>query len=166
MKFIALFLLLSVFVVAGCASGEITESQQPGTPVETPEKCTFPEPFSCIEYYVRDESMQLFLMNGAGRDAIIRAAVAESDTFKETSPGSGVHHNCSLSDAYIGANFRSSSEDRYLFILDKSTDGGKCAYNDAGKETNLYKIKITYSWADSPSINHTFEGEMVTGLTK
>ena len=160
MRLIPVLMLLSVFVLAACASQEGSVNQQPAA---TPE-CNFPESFNCPTYYVMDNRIELFMTHGTdSREAVIKDVVVQSDAFSETSPGSGVYHNCSLNDAQKENRFRDGQ--RYVFILDMSTDNGTCTYRDTGSNENQYAVQIMYSWADEDAVN-TIDAEFSAGLSE
>ena len=53
--------------------------------VETilPERCTFPVPLNCQDHVINSQSLQLVLLNGAGRGMDIKSIFAESEAFAE-----------------------------------------------------------------------------------
>ena len=57
--------------------------------VETilPERCTFPVPLNCQDHVVNDNSLQLVMLNGAGRGMNIRSMIAESEAFGQDGTG-------------------------------------------------------------------------------
>ena len=57
--------------------------------VETilPERCTFPVPLNCQDHVVNENSLQLVLLNGAGRGMNIRSIMAESEAFNQDGTG-------------------------------------------------------------------------------
>ena len=161
MRLITVLLLLSAFALAACASQE--NIQQPGETQDEPsqvEGCQFPEPFNCAAHYVLDGSIELFVTQGTGREVVIRDIIVQSDAFSETSPGSGVYHNCSLNEDHKESRFRQ----KQLFVLDKSTDGSTCTYRDTSSNQNRYAVQIRYSWADENAVN-TIDGEFTASLS-
>ena len=57
--------------------------------VETilPERCTFPVPLNCQDHVVNSETVQLVLLNGAGRGMNVRSIIAESEAFPAETSG-------------------------------------------------------------------------------
>ena len=139
-------------------------AQQPDETQDEPsqaEGCQFLEPFNCAANYVLDDSIEMLMSQGTGREAVIRDIIVQSDAFSETSPGSGVYHNCSLNEGQKGSRFRQKS----IFILDESTDGSTCTYRDTSSNQNRYAVQIRYSWADEDTVN-TIDGEFSASLSE
>ena len=149
---------LAVLTVAGCLYNE-----QEGGNRFLPQECEFYITVSCLDHLVEEDQITLSVLNYADRDVIVRNIVATSDAFEETFPGSGEHHNCSLGNAGMDKNLKDG--EKYIFILNRSTGGGECAYNDVGRSRNRYDLELVYSWADNDEelkINHTIKGTLLS----
>ncbi len=133
-----------------------------------PEKCTFPIQISCSDQAAlintadNELSLTLVLQNGAGRDLLLRSMTATgealtNDCYLNTSsdivPGeqwpNGATRTVILSNDSVVDNVLGSEA--------SSTNG--CAWTDTGRDKERFDIVMTYSWADSQSINHQFQGE-------
>ena len=132
-----------------------------------PEKCTFPVSLTCSDHSVSRTSITLVLLNGAGRDMLVRGVAATSDALR-----GGLACNCnnSLQGGATGATVALRNGQSATFTLSGTpggagaictTGGTPCDYIDVGRDKNRYNITVRYSWMDSLTILHTLPGELL-----
>ncbi len=122
-----------------------------------PEKCTFPVSVNCIDHTVTASSVQLILLNGAGRDMKINDAGIMSEALQASATGTA--YTCSLKVSEKGQTLRNGQ--RTTLTLDNSLVATGCNYNPTGRDKNRYAINISYSWLDSQTTVHTLPGELL-----
>ena len=128
-----------------------------------PERCTFPVPVNCAGYAVTENSIQLMLINGAGRGIYVENITARSEAFRPVN-GSDSNHNCSLAFSERNQVLRNGEEK--LYTLNVSTEpGSKCSYYDVGRSKNRYSIEMYYSFEDAGDITHIIRGELFASLS-
>ncbi len=151
-----------------------------------PEKCTFPVGLMCNDFYVGLEpggqnTVQLMLQNGAGRDILIRGATARGDAlegacttlFVGGAGGDGMPTSLDeCKEAYSepifeangctgGSRFRNGESKTVIMSNYAFGVGFTCTFKDTGRDKNRYNVTIFYTWLDSPGITHIFQGELL-----
>ncbi len=125
-----------------------------------PEKCTLPIQLNCDNHRVTatggfgggNDNIQIVLQNGAGRD-IQMTSIAFS--------GDGISGACTATAA---AGTTAPADNAQILPNGmKSTyiTPATCNLVDTGRDKNRYDILVTYAWADSNTITHTFTGELL-----
>jgi len=120
-----------------------------------PEKCTFPVSMSCVDHEVTGTQLRLILLNGAGRDMIIREISASADALGLGGGG----EDCSLLPAQEDTTLRNGQ--RADFVLSEAAPATACTFRDTGRDKNRYNITVRYSWLDSRTITHRLNGELL-----
>ncbi len=126
-----------------------------------PEKCTFPVQVSCNDHSVSGTSITLIMLNGGGRDMIVRDIGATSEALGGAA-GDGVTDNSchmTLSDITL----RNGAKGTFVLDADIAGDGGTnagCDYHDTGRDKNRYNVTMYFSWLDSTTITHALPGEL------
>jgi len=120
-----------------------------------PEKCTLQISVNCVDHLIETSSITLILQNGAGRDMLIRDISASSDSLGAGGGG----EDCSLAVADENSRFRNGQ--RFEFSLVQENPAGACTFRDTGRDKNKYNITIRYSWADSTTIVHRMNGDLL-----
>ena len=120
-----------------------------------PEKCTFAISISCVDHEVQNGQVSLVLQNGAGRDMIIRDISSSADALGDGFGG----EDCSLDPSAENLIFRNGQRNRFDMVQENPV--GACAFRETGRDKNRYNITIRYSWADSTTITHRLEGDLL-----
>ena len=141
-----------------------------------PERCDFHFFLTCRDYVVTDEvltsgvgqpsqevsGLQLVLLNGEGRNMLVRRITAYSEAFNPVDSTTG-NHNCSwVNPASSGVYlFRNGAE--LPFSLTNSTEAlgsnaadreDGCPFYDTGKKRNRYDIVFEYNLEEVPDVNY------------
>ncbi len=111
-----------------------------------PEKCTFPVGLSCSDFSVSASTINLIMLNGAGRDMAVWSINATADSLSGgpctyTAPGT------------TGLVLRNGANNNFQLTT--------CTFSDTGRDKNRYLFNFSYSWLDSPTIKHTAPGELL-----
>ncbi len=114
-----------------------------------PEKCTFPVSVNCVDHSVSPTAVTVVLLNGAGRDIIVRHVNASSDAI---SPGP-----CSYAAPGTGLTLKNGEKASFPMA--------SCTFKETGRDKNRYNINFSYSWLDSSGITHTLPGELLARKT-
>ena len=129
----------------------------------SPDRCAFPFPVNCLDFAVTENSIQLMLLNLAGRDIYVEALTARSEAFRPVN-GRDSNHRCFLAFSESNQVLRSAEEK--LYTLNVSTEpGSKCSYYDTGRSKNVYFIDMRYSFEDSRDLTHISDGWLFSGLS-
>ena len=130
-----------------------------------PEKCTFPVSITCTDHSVGQSSITLILLNGAGRDMLVKSIAASSEALGVGNLGCA----CNTSSATSGLTLRNGAST--TFTLDtnavgnlaacNTAPGSACTFKDTGRDKNRYNISVFYSWVDSQAVTHTLAGELL-----
>ncbi len=125
-----------------------------------PEKCTFPVSLTCSDHSVSATGITLVLLNGAGRDMLVRSVSATSDALV-----GGLACNCN-NTAQGSVALRNGQSASFTLT---GANGGvpiapcltPCTYLDVGRDKNRYNITVRYSWMDSLTLYHSLPGELL-----
>ena len=97
------------------------------------EECSFqfPHVFNCMSYEIKQDSLELNILNGAGRNVTVREIKVKSGAIK------GGECTTGEVEEWI-QNGKPGS-----FSL-KSPSGDACTYMDTGRSVNFYEIEVNY----------------------
>ena len=107
------------------------------------EKCVVSSGLVCDDYTVGSNGIQVRLQNSAGRDMVIKEVKFVSDA---------VAGECSSGQI---TGLLQAGESKSFAVVDPAG----CSFSGS-KEKNNYDLVVEYSWLDSLSFTHTFNGEL------
>ncbi len=112
-----------------------------------PEKCTFPVSFSCRDFDVGSNGVQVTIQNGGGKDIKVTSVSFTSEALNSLSG--------SCSTGAISAVVNNGAQATFY-----ATDPLNCGFKDTGRQKNKYGVQIIYQSADS-ELSHTASGELL-----
>ena len=131
-----------------------------------PEKCTFPVSLSCTDHTVGQAQITLIMLNGAGRDMVVKSISASSQAL---GTGAGIGNLGCACNTTAAQTLRNGQTATFVLSANSfgniaacnTAPGTACTYADTGRDKNRYNITVYYSWTDSQAVTHTLAGELL-----
>ena len=112
------------------------------------EACVFSK-LNCTGYSVTDGSIELVLKNTAGREMVVKEVMAISDVIQDSECRTGE----------LDQPLSAGSEGR--FVLNKTSSGSTCDFEEGWMEKNRYEIEVEYSFGGQKDITRKVSGMLV-----